>query len=212
MSVTKEAAVAALITLFSYMQVATPYRVGGLYTAVRSKSVLVEKAALNPTLTVAYPRDDDLFAGSFWLTTTNWTIVPKARIYANGKQNVRQGHVVGWVFDFWGNQIRHYTDVIVLPNGTLQIDDTFPDGTYKAYFQLKRTDGTPVIHAASNMMGSFATTRFVVGVHDDPPPDDWGPPPDDGGGPPPEDWPPPPDGQPPPDEPPIGPPPDGPLP
>lgn len=185
--VTKRAATAALATLFGYMTVVEPLRQGPWYTDVRGRTVLIE--TVNPSISVAYPKDSELFIGDFFLDVQNWTVTPKASLfkYANGNQIRNSGYVTGWVYDSFGNQIRYYENVAVLEGGIVTISDEFPDGFYKAYFQLRRADGTPVIAQSSSDMTGFCSTVFSVGLITIPPdtlPPDDGPviPPDDGGG------------------------------
>jgi len=182
----------AMITLFTYMSTVEPLKQGPIHVEVRRNSVLIEREQIPPTVTMAYPHDNEQFTGQFLLNTTNWTVTPRTGIYANGIQTRNQGFVSGCVYNNLGERIREYDHVTVLPNGVLQIEDAFADGDYKAYFQLRRKDGTPVIQAAPSVMNDIVSVVFYVGDRGGPPPD-GDPPPDDGPPPPPPDGGPPPD-------------------
>jgi hypothetical protein len=158
--VTASAAKAAMVTLFTYMAMVEPTREGTWHRQVREKTVLVE--TVNPAIRMMYPLDCEEFMGQFAFQIDNMNF--DRGEYTKGRQYRNWGYVTGWVVDSDGLPVRYYDNVTFMDiDGVCTIDDTFPDGYYKVYFQLRRSDGTPHVMANASDMGGFCSAVFSVG-------------------------------------------------
>jgi hypothetical protein len=143
-----------------------PTKEGPLNDTMRGATAIVSE--VNPSLDILTPRDGEEFEGAFLVAINDFDYRPDLATipsteFANGFQEVNRGHVHGWVFDEFGNQIRFYGAAnTVFEDGVYIKPDSFAPGLYKAYFQLQYHDHTPVVQATAPAFPAIVSTVFEV--------------------------------------------------
>ncbi len=146
-----------------------PMREGPLHDATRGSVALVHGPD-NPGLSVVEPAEMGEFDGLFEVEMYNW--IPRPNLatnpieeFANGFQERNTGHVHGWVFNQASEQVRFYGagSLVFHPVGDrFYVEDSFPPGVYKAYFQLQNHDHTPPIQARAPDFPAITSVTFIV--------------------------------------------------
>jgi hypothetical protein len=139
---------------------------------MRASSQIIH--APNPGIEIIEPQPYEPWNGEFVLTFDNWDYQPERATnpqtqFANGFQEMNTGHVHGWVFNEFGQQIRFYGAAGTTFDGTFYIKpDEFPPGQYIAYFQLQNHDHTPAIQVNAAAFPSMQSISFFVPQGDEP--------------------------------------------
>lgn len=143
-----------------------PAKEGRFHDRIRQETMIVSSET--PAITVVSPLEGDLFEGEFVVGFTDWDYQPDdatdpVNAFANGKQRQNTGHVHGWVFNEYGDQVRFYGAAgSTYENDLYRKPDAFPPGIYKAYFALQYDDHTPAIQARAPDFPPIACVSFVV--------------------------------------------------
>lgn len=159
-------ALSLLSAAISFAVALEPWRQGPIHNRMRQASQIVHGP--NPAIEIIEPAPYSEFTGEFVLAFDNWDYRPERATnpqtqFANGFQERNTGHVHGWVFDEFGNQIRFYGAAGTIFDGTFYIKpDDFPPGSYIAYFQLQNHDHTPAIQVNAAAFPSMQAVTFFV--------------------------------------------------
>jgi hypothetical protein len=153
-------------SLASLLPVIEPLREGQVSNRMRDLSQI--KHAPNPGIEIVEPGPYEPWGGEFVLTFNNWDYKPERATnpvtqFANGFQELNTGHVHGWVFNEFGQQVRFYGAAGTTFDGIFYIKpDDFPPGQYIAYFQLQNHDHTPAIQENAPAFPSIQSVSFFV--------------------------------------------------